>query len=125
MHRLTLDSWKGAFVAGLFAVHPPHVESLSWIAERKDVLSTLFFLLALWAYAGYARRPGTTRYTIVLLMFTAGLMAKPMTVTLRFVLLLLDIWPLRRVRLEKGQNGLWLRLALEKLPMLALAISAQ
>ena len=122
--RLT-DEWKpSAFVAALFAVHPLHVESVAWIAERKDVLSTFFWLLALLAYTGYVRKPGLQRYLMVLLFFGLGLMSKPTLVTLPFGLLLLDIWPLRRLRIERGQQRAWLRLTLEKLPMVAMTIAS-
>jgi Flp pilus assembly protein TadD len=96
LQNLTGAQWKSAFVAALFALHPLHVESVAWIAERKDVLSTLFWFLTLWAYIGYVRRPGLNRYLLTLLLFALGLMAKPMLVTLPFVLLLLDFWPLKR-----------------------------
>jgi len=89
--------WQSAFVAALFAVHPLHVESVAWVAERKDVLSAFFFLLTLWAYIRYVRLPGWSRYAPVLIFFALGLMSKPMLVTLPFVLLLLDVWPLRRL----------------------------
>jgi len=95
--------WQSLFVAALFAVHPLHVESVAWVAERKDVLSTLFWMLTLWAYLGYTKRPGVKRYLIIILPFALGLMAKPMLVTLPFVLLLLDYWPLKRI--ELGQSG--------------------
>ncbi len=85
------------FVAALFAVHPLNVESVAWVAERKNVLSTSFFLLAIGAYAWYARRPDWRRYLLLVGLFAAGLMAKPMVVTLPFVLLLLDYWPLERI----------------------------
>jgi Flp pilus assembly protein TadD len=88
---------KSAVVAAIFAVHPLALESVAWIAERKNVLSTLFLLLALWAYTGYARKPGVLRYLLVVLWFSLGLMSKPMLVTLPFALLLLDYWPLRRL----------------------------
>src|SRR5208282_1193673 len=97
LHRMTGALGRSAFVAGLFALHPLHVESVAWVAERKDVLSTLFWMLTLWAYVEYVRRPGLRRYGAVLLFFALGLMAKPMLVTLPFVLLLLDYWPLGRV----------------------------
>ena len=84
-------------VAALFAVHPLNVESVAWVAERKNVLSTLFFILALAAYAWYARKPGWKRYALVALLFALGLMAKPIVITLPFVLLLLDYWPLERM----------------------------
>ena len=88
---------KSAVVAAIFAVHPLALESVAWIAERKNVLSTLFLLLTLWAYAGYARKPGVFRYLLVVLWFSLGLMSKAMLVTLPFALLLLDYWPLRRL----------------------------
>jgi tetratricopeptide (TPR) repeat protein len=113
---------RSAFVAGLFAVHPLHVESVAWVSERKDVLSTLFWMLTLWAYVAYVRQPRLGRYLLVMLFFGLGLMAKPMLVTLPFLLLLLDYWPLGRV-----SPGAWpavRRLVREKLPLLALAIAA-
>jgi tetratricopeptide (TPR) repeat protein len=114
LYRMTGALGRSTFVAGLFAVHPLHVESVAWISERKDVLSTLFWLLTMWAYVAYVRRPGRGRYLPMLLLFALGLMAKPMLVTLPFVLLLLDFWPLQR--------GLELpRLVKEKLPLFALA----
>jgi protein O-mannosyl-transferase len=88
--------WQSAFVAALFALHPLHVESVAWVAERKDVLCAFFWMLTLGAYVRYVRRPGFARYLTVLLTLGLGLMAKPMLVTLPFVLLLLDYWPLRR-----------------------------
>lgn len=95
-YSLTGAAWRSAFVAGLFALHPLHVESVAWLAERKDVLSTFLGLLALWAYARHAQNPATGRYLTALALFGLSLMAKPMLVTLPFVLLLLDYWPLRR-----------------------------
>jgi tetratricopeptide (TPR) repeat protein len=133
LYRMTAALGRSAFVAGLFAAHPLHVESVAWVTERKDVLSTMFWLLALWAYVGYTRQPRWDRYLRVLLFFALGLMAKPMLVTLPFALLLLDVWPLRRVALwtdEPGRPGstarrqLWsagLRLVREKIPLFALA----
>jgi tetratricopeptide (TPR) repeat protein len=117
LYRMTGAWGRSVFVAGLFALHPLHVESVAWIAERKDVLSTLFGMLAMWAYVTYVRRPGWRRYLPVLVFFALGLMAKPMLVTLPFVLLLLDFWPLQRVELEGGVTPL----VKEKLPLLALA----
>ena len=96
LHRMTKTLWPSAFLACLFAIHPLHVESVAWIAERKDVLSTFFWLLTLGAYSYYVEHPGFRRYSLVLLFFILGLMSKPMLVTLPFVLLLLDYWPLRR-----------------------------
>jgi tetratricopeptide (TPR) repeat protein len=99
--------WPGALAAGLFAIHPLHVESVAWVAERKDVLSGLFFMLTLAAYTGYARRPfSLLRYLLVTALFALGLMAKPMLVTLPLVLLLLDYWPLGRAgSREWGARG--------------------
>ena len=107
--------WRSAFVAALFAIHPLRVESVAWIAERKDVLSGVFFMLILLAYTCYVRLPRITRYLLVLFLFACGLMCKPMLVTLPFVLLLLDYWPLDRI---KGQS--WKRVA-EKIPLIALS----
>ena len=120
--------WRSAAVAALFAVHPLHVESVAWVAERKDVLSTLFLMLALWAYTWYAAKPGKWRYLSVPLLFVLGLMSKSMLVTLPLVLLLLDFWPLKRVAGWTGdKNGIgrtWGRLIVEKLPLLALSGAA-
>jgi tetratricopeptide (TPR) repeat protein len=88
--------WRSAFVASLFALHPLNVESVAWVAERKNVLSTMFFLLAIWAYIWYAYAPNWKRYLTVAALFALGLMSKPMLVTFPFVLLLLDFWPLSR-----------------------------
>jgi tetratricopeptide (TPR) repeat protein len=114
LHRATGARWPSAFVAFVFALHPLHVESVAWVTERKDILSALFWFLALWAYVRYAERPDAARYLLVLGAFCLGLMAKPMIVTLPLVLLLLDVWPLQR--------GLW-RIR-EKLPFFALSIGA-
>jgi len=97
LRRLTGTLWRSGFVAALFALHPLHVESVAWVAERKDVLSTLFWMLTIWAYTWYVERPKLTRYLLTLLTFALGLMAKPMLVTLPFVLMLLDYWPLGRL----------------------------
>jgi tetratricopeptide (TPR) repeat protein len=124
LSRMTGSAWRSAFVAGVFAIHPLHVESVAWAVERKDVLSGLFWMLTLYAYAGYAERPGPARYLGVLLGLALGLLAKPMLVTLPLVLLLLDYWPLRRLRRwasPTAANSRFLgRPVLEKLPMLAL-----
>ncbi len=101
LHRMTKRIWPSAFVAALFALHPLHVESVAWVAERKDVLSTLFWLLTILAYARYAERPNLTRYLLTLAVFALGLMTKPMLVTLPFVLLLLDYWPLERFKFDE------------------------
>ena len=97
LKRMTGALWQSGFVAALFALHPLHVESVAWVSERKDVLSTLFWLLTMGAYCRYAERPGLSRYFLVLLFFVLGLMSKPMLVTLPFVLLLMDYWPLGRL----------------------------
>jgi Tfp pilus assembly protein PilF len=138
LRRVTGAVWRSAVVAGLFALHPLHVESVAWLAERKDVLSTFFFLLTLLAYAAYVER--TTRhsplaarhlplatalwYALALVCFALGLMSKPMLVTLPFVLLLLDYWPLARFQLQEGTltPGNLARLVLEKAPFFALAL---
>jgi protein O-mannosyl-transferase len=116
LQRATRALWPSALVAALFALHPLHVESVAWIAERKDVLSACFWFLTLWAYTRYTQRPGAGRYLLTILPFCLGLMAKPMIVTLPFILLLLDGWPLRRTsQITRA------RLLLEKLPFFALA----
>ena len=101
LRRMTKTLWRSAFVAALFALHPLHVESVAWVTERKDVLSTLFWILTLGAYTYYAERPGYRRYLLVLVCFVLGLMSKPMLVTLPFVLLLLDFWPIGRLQPAK------------------------
>jgi tetratricopeptide (TPR) repeat protein len=98
--------WRSAFVAALFAVHPLNVQSVAWIAERKNVLSTLFFLLTIWAYIWYTRSPNWKRYICVSGLFILGLMSKPMLVTLPFVLLLLDYWPLERWKVGPANKRL-------------------
>lgn len=127
--RLTGALGRSAAVAALFAVHPLHVESVAWIAERKDVLSTTFWMLTLLAYAAYTARPGLLRYLAVVLAFALGLMAKPMLVTLPFVLLLLDYWPLgrwsRALHLAGGAGyHAAARLILEKVPLLLLSAAS-
>jgi tetratricopeptide (TPR) repeat protein len=97
--RMTRREWPSAIVAAIFAVHPVHVESVAWVAERKDVLSGLFFFVTLWAYARYVERPRWTRYGWVAVAFACGLLSKPIVVTLPVILLLLDVWPLGRVAL--------------------------
>jgi protein O-mannosyl-transferase len=132
--RMTGALWQSGFVAAMFAFHPLNVESVAWLAERKNVLSTLFWLLAILAYINYAAIPTTKRYGLVFFFFTLGLMSKPMVVTLPFVLLLLDYWPLGRLKIRQGRkidevaNKLTanrsetLKLILEKVPLLVLAI---
>ena len=126
--QLTGATWRSAFVAALFAFHPLHVESVAWVTERKDVLSTFFGLLTIGAYARYAERPGVGRYAWVALFLVLGLLSKPMLVTMPFVLLLLDYWPLGRMggrlQLPAGPGPLrpavsLARLVGEKLPLFA------
>ncbi|MGD0786273.1 MAG: tetratricopeptide repeat protein [Sedimentisphaerales bacterium] len=114
LKQMTKAIWPSAFVAAAFALHPMHVESVAWITERKDVLSALFWILTIAAYYRYTKRPGIARYLLTLLVFALGLMAKPMLVTLPFVLLLLDYWPLER-------KISW-RLLVEKIPFFVLSI---
>jgi tetratricopeptide (TPR) repeat protein len=116
LKKMTGSLWPSAFVAALFALHPLHVESVAWIAARKDVLSTFFWLLAMLAYVRYVKQPGAARYLLVLLIFALGLMAKPMLVTLPFVFFLLDYWPLQR-------KISW-RLLVEKIPFIVLSIAS-
>jgi tetratricopeptide (TPR) repeat protein len=128
-------TWRSWMVAALFAFHPLNVETVAWVAERKNVLSMLFFLLALWSYAWYARKPGVLRYAAVALLFALGLMAKPQVITFPFVLLLWDYWPLQRM-FPAASNGLaesvpgqpaptpFLWLLLEKIPLLLLALGS-
>jgi protein O-mannosyl-transferase len=115
LQQMTGAVWRSAFVAAVFAIHPLRVESVAWIAERKDVLSGIFFMLTLLAYVNYVRVPRVRRYLVVVFLFACGLMSKPMLVTLPFVLLLLDYWPLNRI---KGQ--LWKRVG-EKIPLIVLS----
>src|ERR1051326_568506 len=154
MKRLTTHVWRGAMVAALFGFHPLHVESVAWISERKDVLSTLFGLLSLWAYARYAQSVNGPRlsatgatersseadvstspfthhasrlthhpsffYVLSLTLFACSLMSKAMLVTLPFLLLLLDYWPLGRLAPEPGRKRIWL-LTREKIPFFGLS----
>jgi Flp pilus assembly protein TadD len=122
LQYMTGAFWRSAFVAAVFAIHPLHVESVAWIAERKDVLSGVFFMLTLLAYVHYVRAPSIWRYLMVVFVFALGLMSKPMLVTLPFVLLLLDYWPLGRIREEGSNVGRQLfKLAVEKIPLIVLS----
>ena len=118
---------RSLMVAALFAVHPLNVEPVAWVAERKNLLCMFFFLLALAAYGRYVRKPGIVRYLVVALFFAMGLMSKPMVITMPFVLLLLDYWPLRRFGAPQSPADnpwpLW-KLFLEKLPLLALSVGS-
>jgi len=128
LRRMTGALWRSVFVAALFALHPLHVESVAWVSERKDVLSTLFWLLTMLAYVRYAEKPCPARYVPVLVLFALGLTAKPMLVTLPIVLLLLDYWPLGRVERELSvagtKVGAYWKLVREKLPLFALAAAS-
>jgi tetratricopeptide (TPR) repeat protein len=119
LKQLTGAIWQSAFVAALFAIHPLHVESVAWISERKDVLSAVFFMLTLGAYVRYIRSPSFGRYLTMSILFALGLMSKSMLVTVPFVLLLLDYWPLNRFTKRSSRQ-----LILEKVPLLALSAAA-
>jgi tetratricopeptide (TPR) repeat protein len=105
LKRMTGDVWPSAFVAAVFALHPLQVDSVAWVAERKNVLSTLFWILTVAAYVRYTEHPGIGRYLLVVLAFSLGLMSKPTVVTLPFVLLLLDFWPLGRLQWGRKKRG--------------------
>jgi len=143
LNRMTGALWRSGFVAALFGVHPLHVESVAWVAERKDVLSAFFWMLTMGAYVHYVERLSFVRYLAVVLLFVLGLMSKPMLVTLPFILLLLDFWPLRRFTASfspeggtgspdlyhpilSDHGGLvrsgWRWLLLEKVPLIILAV---
>lgn len=134
--RMTGAYWQSSFVAALFALHPLHVESVAWVAERKDVLSAFFWILTLLFYDRYVKHQGRIRYLLTLCTFALGLMSKPMLVTLPFVLFLMDYWPLGRLRLGRtslpvqqgleltDQKSLPFRLILEKIPFLALSVAS-
>jgi protein O-mannosyl-transferase len=131
LRDVTGHFWRSAFVTALFAIHPLRVESVAWIAERKDVLSAVFFFLTLGAYARYARSRSRSlgRYLTMSILFACGLMSKPMLVTTPAVLLLLDYWPLARgqrseVRGQRFKAEIWLKLVVEKLPLFALSAAS-
>ena len=140
LHRMTGSLWQSGFVASLFALHPLNVESVVWAVERKNVLSSLFWMLTVWSYARYVERPIIRRYLLVLTVFALGLMSKPTLVTLPFVLLLLDYWPLHRLQLVRsggqpdqplasstqpdGGTSIAFRLVREKVPFFTLAAVA-
>src|SRR6185369_4988647 len=115
LRRMTGRTWPSAAIAALFALHPAHVESVAWISERKDVLSTLLFLATIWFYVDWRERRTPARYASMLAVFALALLAKPMVVTLPFVLLLLDWWPLS----NDGERGVRIK---DKLPMLAMLV---
>ena len=129
--KATGSQGRSFVVAALFAVHPLNVECVAWAAERKSLLSTFLFLLALGAYGWYAKRPSAGRYGVLALLFSLGLMAKPMVITLPFVLLLLDYWPLQRIDSWTAPREPWagsrkppLTLVLEKVPLLVLSVAS-
>ena len=137
LRKMTGTLWRSACVAALFAIHPLHVESVVWVTERKDVLSSFFMMLMLLAYVDYVRRPHVFNYILTLVLFFLGLLAKPMLVTLPFALLLLDYWPLARLDIKvlrpdgdmpqqkASENRLYFKnqalIWIEKIPMLALS----
>ena len=127
--KMTGGLWQSAVIAALFALHPLHVETVAWVSERKDVLSTLCWMLTVWSYLAYVEQPSGRRYAAVVLFFVLGLMSKPMLVTLPFVLLLLDYWPLNRIAFRpwSDQSGikqlaLVASLVREKIPLFILVI---
>jgi tetratricopeptide (TPR) repeat protein len=140
LRLMTGALWQCAFVAALFAVHPLHVESVAWVSERKDLLSTFFWILTLWAYTSYVNSPGSLRYSLTIVLFALGLMAKPMVVTLPFVLLLMDFWPLCRFDISCFDHSVYVNiggtprssnsklrisyLVSEKLPLFGLAAAS-
>jgi len=122
LQQMTGAVWRSAFVAAMFAIHPLHVESVAWVSERKDVLSGVFFMLTLLAYVHYARAPSIWRYLTVTFVFSLGLMSKAMLVTVPFVLLLLDYWPLGRIGNKRSAVRRQLvRLVFEKIPLMQLS----
>ena len=137
LRKMSSGFWQNAFVAATFALHPLHVESVAWVSERKDILSALFWILTMWTYLWYVKNPNKVIYLLALLAFAMGLMAKPMVVTLPFVLLLLDYWPLKRIRFAKWtsrnkpqshnpentiRQKAILSLVVEKIPFFALSV---
>jgi Flp pilus assembly protein TadD len=132
MWRMTGSAWRSALAAAVFAIHPQRVESVAWIAERKDILCVLFGLLTLHAYVSWAKRRGVARYIMMMAMYALSLAAKPMMVTLPFAMLLLDFWPLRRVEpadTSSASNTTAVRctvarLVIEKIPLIALALAS-
>ena len=121
LKKMTGCTWESVIIAGLFALHPMHVQSVAWISERKDVLSTFFWLVTMWSYLRYVKHPAIISYFFVVLFFSMGLMSKPMVVTLPFVLLLMDYWPLNRLNFQSSnknnQENPIFRLILEKVPL--------
>lgn len=126
LKRMTKAVWPSAFVATLFALHPLHVESVAWIAERKDMLSAFFWLLTMWAYVRFVEEGRIVNYLFVVLFFAFGLMSKPMVVTLPFVFLLLDYWPLERFGLKNKQpeGKSFSYLLIEKIPLFVMTFAS-
>jgi tetratricopeptide (TPR) repeat protein len=138
MRTMTVNQWASWFIAAVFALHPLHVESVAWAAERKDVLSTLLWMAVLWSYVRYVKDRKRGWYMAMLAFYALGLMSKPMLVTLPFVLLLMDYWPLERTELVQpakrkrehnarktnAERDLWVSLVIEKLPLLAMAAAS-
>jgi tetratricopeptide (TPR) repeat protein len=120
LKKMTGAIWPSAFVAAIFGLHPIGVESVAWIAERKNVLSNFFAFLTIWAYLWYAQKPGLWRYVVIAVFFAAGLLSKSMLVTLPFVLILLDYWPMGRFGNSKGRQWLW-RAIVDKTPLIAIS----
>jgi hypothetical protein len=119
LKQMTGALWQSAFVSALFSLHPLHVESVAWVSERKDVLSTFFWILTMWAYFRYVNKPGFASYLAAVIFFALGLMSKPMLVTLPFVLLLLDYWPLERFTWHSVSH-----LIAEKIPFFVLSAAS-
>jgi tetratricopeptide (TPR) repeat protein len=127
LKQMTHRLWPSAFVAALFALHPLHVESVAWVTERKDVLSTFFWMLTMWAYVRFVGRPKISSYLLIAIFLALGLMSKPMLVTLPFVLLLLDYWPLERLGPKHGKAGSKYSLSyllIEKIPLFVIALAS-
>jgi len=128
LNAMTGEFWKSSFVAALFSLHPLHVESVAWIAERKDVLSTFFFILSLLSYTHYCQKKSLQQYLLSLFFFICALMAKPMVVTLPFVFLILDYWPLKRIpedmlskKIPVHEKWVLVHLLIEKIPFIMLS----
>ncbi|MEO5361223.1 MAG: tetratricopeptide repeat protein [Nitrospirota bacterium] len=129
LNRLTSLPWQSAFVAAVFAIHPLAVESVAWVSERKNVLSSLFWFIGIWAYIEYVKRPNFIRYAAVFFSMAIGLMVKPMLVTFPVTLLLLDYWPFNRFKVDEQTTlphliRLFFRAVIEKLPLFALAVAS-
>jgi len=125
--KMTGNLWQSAFVAAIFALHPLHVQSVAWVSERKDVLSAFFWMLTLWAYVRYVRRPGWPGFMLVLVFYISGLMSKSMVITLPFVLMLLDYWPLNRLQINESGKNLHVKIAgllREKIPLFILTAAS-